>query len=112
MIPPQQARLGRPTKQCPIDLYIGVAELIAPRAHDIPNPDRRRINTNINQILKGRVVRRRVVENRVGASDGVLTGLQVLVLPDPPGAVDLRVVEEEVGVAGRGEEVAACGWVG
>ena len=29
-------------------------------------------------------------------------------MPDPPGAVDLGVVQEEVGVAGGGEEVTAC----
>ena len=44
-----------------------------------------------------------------GSSDGVLSVLQILVLPDPPCAVDLCVVQEEGGVSWGGEDVST--WV-
>jgi hypothetical protein len=50
-----------------------------------------------------------LVEEGDGASDGVQAVGRVLVLPDPPDAVDHAVVQEECGVARRGEEISA--WV-
>jgi hypothetical protein len=44
-----------------------------------------------------------------GSSDGILSVLKILVLPDPPCAVDLCMVEEEGWVAWGCENVSA--WV-
>lgn len=91
-----------------IYLGISVTERATERAHGIRDPDTRRIDTELNDILQGSVCRWREVEHRVGASNGVLAGLEILVLPDPPSAVDLGVVQEEVRVAGGSEEISAC----
>ena len=70
---------------------------------------RGRIDAQIDVVLQSAGARRRVVVQRDGASDGVLAGSDVLVLPYPPGAVDLGVVEPEHRIARRGEDVSA--WV-
>jgi hypothetical protein len=71
---------------------ISITPLLPPRAHRLPNLHLRRQHPQIKQVVQRRVGRRREVEERVCAGDGVLAGRQVLVLPDFPGAVDLRVV--------------------
>jgi hypothetical protein len=86
---------------------ISIAKLIAKRAHRIPHRNLRRKHAKIKQVIESSVRGPRRVEEAGRAGHGVLAGLQVLVLPDPPGAVDLCVVQEEVRVAGGGEEVAA-----
>ena len=86
-------------------LCVSVTELITKSAHRASNPDGRRVDTKLNDVIKRRVRGRREVEEGICATDGVLAGLQVLVLPDPPCAIDLRVVQEEVGVTRRGVEV-------
>lgn len=92
-----------------IYLLISIAERASKRAHGLSNRDARRIDTEINDVVERSVRRRGEVEQRLRASDGVLAVLEVLVLPNPPGAVDLSVVQVEVGVAGGSEEVTACG---
>lgn len=61
---------------------ISVAELVANSAHCPLDRDCRRIDTHVNEVFERRVGRRREVEESVGAADGVLTVLEVLVLPD------------------------------
>ena len=82
---------------------------ITSRRHNLGDRNGRRIDAQINQISQGSIPARRGIRQRDSASDGVLAALEILVLPDPPRAVDLRVVQEEGWVTGRREEVAA--WV-
>ena len=86
---------------------INVAELITDRAHSIPNLDLRREDTQVDNVIERGVGRRWGVEHRVRASNSVLALLQILVLPHPPCAIDLAVVQEEPGIAGRCEEISA-----
>lgn len=86
-------------------LLVNIAELIADSAHSIANPHSRRKNTEIYKIVQRSVRRRREVEDRVRAADSVLAPLEILILPDPPCAIDLSVVQEEVRVARRRVEV-------
>jgi hypothetical protein len=44
-------------------------------------------------VVEGTVAARRRVQEGDGVSNGVLAVLNVLVLPDPPGTVDLSVVD-------------------
>jgi hypothetical protein len=86
---------------------VDIAELVASCAHSISNPDRRRVDTKVDKIVKRGVSRWGEVENGVCTSNSVLAILQVLVLPDPPSSIDLSVVQEEVWVTRRGIEVTA-----
>jgi hypothetical protein len=88
-------------------LYVCVAELIADCAHHISNPESRCIDTEVNEIVQSGVGGWREVEDRVRAGNSILTVLQVLVLPDPPCAIDLSMVQEEVRVAGRSVKITA-----
>ena len=92
---------GHPT------LYVDITQRPGLGTHDILDLHRRRIDPHDNQIAQRPVPARRVVKQRDGTGDGVRAGREVLVLPDPPRAVDLGVVEPEHGVARRGEQVAA-----
>lgn len=87
---------------------ISIAKPLPQRTHRIRDLYLRRQDSEIKHIVQSGVRRRREVEEGVCPRESVLTRFQVLVLPDPPCPVDLRVVQEEVGVAGGGEEVAAC----
>lgn len=87
--------------------FVNIAELVADRAHSIADPHGRRVDTKIYKIVQCGVGGWGEVEDGVRAGNGVLTLLQVLILPDPPGAINLSVVQEEVGVAWRRVKVAA-----
>jgi hypothetical protein len=60
-------------------------------------------------IIKSAVSARRRIIDRDSGADGILPGIEVLVLPDPPGAIYLCMVKPEGGVTWRCEEVSA--WV-
>jgi hypothetical protein len=85
---------------------INVAELIANRAHSITNLDLRREDAQVDNIVERGVGGRRRIEHRVRTGDRILASLQILVLPDPPGTIDLAVVQEEPRVTGRREEIS------
>jgi hypothetical protein len=70
---------------------VSIAKLIAQRAHRILDRNLRRKHAQIKEVIKSGI-RGVGVEEGGCADHGVLAGLQVLVLPDPPGAVDLCVV--------------------
>lgn len=74
-------------------LCIDVAEVASKRAHRGRNRDVSSIDTKVDGIIQGRISARRVVKQRESAGNGVLAVGQVLVLPNPPCAVDLSVVE-------------------
>lgn len=66
----------------------------------------------VHRVLVGGVGAGRLVQEGARARDGRRPGAarrRVLLLPDPPRAVDVGVVQVERWVAGRDEEVAA--WV-
>ena len=88
-------------------LCVNVAELITDRAHSVPNLDLRCEDTQVDIVIERGVRGRRGVKHSVCACDSVLAFLKILVLPDPPRTIDLAVVQEEPGVAGRCEEVSA-----
>jgi hypothetical protein len=76
-------------------LNIDVAEGTCESAHRLRNLNAGIVDTQVDDVLQSSASAGRVVVQGDGAGDGVLAVLQVLVLPDPPGAVDLCVVEEE-----------------
>lgn len=86
---------------------VNIAELVADRAHSIADPHGRRVDTEIYKIVQRGVGGWREVEESVRAADRVLAILQILVLPDPPGAINLSVVQEEVWVTRRSVQVTA-----
>jgi hypothetical protein len=88
-------------------LCVCVAELIADCAHHISNPESRRVDTEVNEVVQSGVGGWREIEDRVRAGDSILAGLQILVLPDPPRAINLSMVQEEVRVAGRSVKITA-----
>jgi hypothetical protein len=90
-------------------LNIDVAERTRESAHRLRNLNAGIIYTHVDDILQSSVSAGGVVVQGDRAGDGVLAVLQVLVLPDPPGAVDLCVVEEEGGISWGDEDVSA--WV-
>ncbi len=90
-------------------LNIDIAERTRESAHRLRDLNTRVVDTQVDDILQSAVSARGVVVQGDGAGDGVLAVVQVLVLPDPPGAVDLRVVEPEGWVSGGNEDVSA--WV-
>lgn len=86
---------------------VDIAELVADRAHSIADPHGRRVDTKIYKIVQRGVGGWRKVEESVCAADCVLAVVQILVLPDPPGAINLSVVQEEVWVTRRCVQVTA-----
>jgi hypothetical protein len=103
---------ARKVQQCslhlmPRHLCINVAELVANCAHSVPDPHRGRVDTKINQIIECGVSGRREVEDGVRAGNSILAVLQVLVLPNPPRAIDLSVMKEEVGITWRSVQITA-----
>lgn len=76
-------------------LYVNVAEWACDCSHSVLNLDARCIDAQLDDVLQSAVPTRRAVVEREGPRDGVLSGLDILVLPDPPRAVDLAVVKEE-----------------
>jgi hypothetical protein len=90
-------------------LYVDVAEWTSGCAHKIPDRGIRSINTNADNIIKRSVSARWVVLEGDGTTNSVLSVLDVLVLPNPPGPVNLSVVEEEDRVSWGGEDISS--WV-
>ncbi len=90
-------------------LNIDIAERTRESAHRLRDLNARVVNSQVDDILQSSVSAGRVVVQGDGAGDSVLAVLQVLVLPDPPGAVDLGMVEEKGWVSGGDEDVSA--WV-
>ncbi len=90
-------------------LNIDVAERTRESAHRLRDLNAGIVNTHVDDILQSSVSAGRVVVQGDGAGDGVLAVFEVLVLPDPPGAVDLCVGEEEGRVSWGDEDGSA--WV-
>lgn len=90
-------------------LNIDIAERARESAHRLRDLNTGVVDTQLDDICQRSVAAGRVVVQGDGAGDGVLAVLQVLVLPDPPGAVDLGVVDPEGRVSGGDEDVSA--WV-
>lgn len=68
----------------------------------------RRVEAEVHEVVDGGVGARRLVEDGAGAGDLEGAGGGVAqVLPDPPGPVDLAVVQPEERVVGAVEDVAA-----
>jgi len=92
-----------------ISLDIYIAERSRERVHRSPDLNAWCIDSELDDILQCSGSAGWRVVQCDGSGDGILSVLEVLVLPDPPGAVDLCVVEEEGRVAGGREDVSA--WV-
>lgn len=90
-------------------LQVDVAHESVLGIHHLANGGALANSTHIHPVVKGTKRQRWVVEDVDATGNGVLTVLQVLVLPDPPGTVDLSVVEPEHGVSGGDEEIST--WV-
>src|ERR1700733_3133291 len=88
-------------------LYVDITQRPGKRAHHVFDLDSRRQYTHVNCIRQCPVPTWRVVQQRNRPGNRVLSGCQVLILPDPPSPVNLAVVQEEHRVAGGSEEVAA-----
>ena len=89
--------------------YVNVAKWSTRRPQCILVLDRRCQRAHDDRIrqLPRRAVDR--VQGRRAAGEGTLSVLGILVLPDPPCAVDLCVMEEESRLGWRSEKIAA--WV-
>ena len=90
-------------------LDIDIAERTGESAHRLRNLNTRVVDTQVDDVCQSSVAAGRVVVQGDGAGDGILAVLQVLVLPAPPCAVDLGVVEEECWISWGGEEIST--WV-
>ncbi len=77
--------------------------------HSVLDLDVDGVDTEGDIVLQSSVTAGRVVIQGDGTGDGVLPIGQVLVLPDPPSSVNLRVVKEESWVSRRSEDISA--WV-
>jgi hypothetical protein len=90
-------------------LNIDVAERTSESVHRIRDLNARSIDTQIDIILQSAISAGWGVVQCDCSGNGVLSVLEILVLPDPPCAVDLCVVEEEGWVSRGGEDVSA--WI-
>lgn len=91
-----------------LQLLIHIAEFTALPSKSIkqlPERNRRCVNTEVIKVIQGPIVTGRVIVNGERSRDGILPRCQVLNLPDPPDTVDHAVVEEEGRVARGGKEV-------
>lgn len=87
-------------------LQVDVAHKLALGIHHLANRGALSASTHLQPVIESAKRQRWVVEEVDASSNGVLASLQVLVLPDPPGAIDLSVVQPEHGVSGGDEEVS------
>ena len=74
---------------------VDVAERTSERRHGSSDRDARCIHTKINEVIQSTVPTWRVIVQRDRSRDGVLSVLDVLVLPDPPSAIDLSMMKPE-----------------
>lgn len=86
---------------------IDVTERPVHRAQRIADPDAPEpiVDAEIDNVVERRIATGRVVQEGDGPGEGVVAidaGRDVLILPDPPRAVDLRVMEPEERIAVRG----------
>ena len=96
-------------EQMRISLDVNVAKGASHGAHDILDCNWCCIHSKINEVVKSTIsARRRVIQSDC-SRDGILSVLNVLILPDPPGSINLGVMKEESGVARRGENVSS--WI-
>lgn len=90
-------------------LGIDIAKRPRKRITSIPNSNRAAINPQIDQIIQRRIPTRRVIIQRDGSGDDILPVRDIEILPRPPGAIDHGVVKEEIGIAGRSEQITS--WI-
>lgn len=90
-------------------LQVDVAHELALGVHHVANRGALSASTHVQPVIESSKRQRWVVEEVDASANGVLARLQVLVLPHPPGAVDLSVVQPEHGVSGGDEEIST--WV-
>lgn len=105
-------RLRRPDirQPIPIDIATLQVDVAHERALRIDNLSNRRAparSAHLQPIIERAKRRRRVVEHEDAAANGILPRPQILVLPDPPRAIDLCVVQPEHRVTWGDEEVSA-----
>lgn len=87
-------------------LHIDVAERTRSGRHSVSDSDCWGIDTQVNDIIQSPVsARRRVIQGN-SSSNSVLSLRDILVLPDPPCAIDLSVVQEESGISWGSEDVS------
>lgn len=92
-----------------IHLDVYVAERSVKSAHSVSDGKPWCKDAQIKDVVQCSVSARRAVVQGYGARDLGVAVVGVLVLPDPPCAVDLGVVEEEVWVTGRDEDITTYG---
>lgn len=90
------------------NLQVDVAHKLALGIHHIADSGAFANNAHIQPVIERAKWQRWVVEEVDASANGILARRQVLVLPDPPGAVDLSVVQPEHGVS-RGDEEISTG---
>ena len=102
-IPPSKKK-RRTLPEC--KLNINITERSSNRRHRVRNRDTRGIHTEIDEILQSPVSAGRAVVQGDCARDGVLSVGDILVLPNPPRAVNLCMMEEKCRVAGASEDIS------
>lgn len=90
-------------------LQVDVAQKLALGIHHLADRGTLANNTHVHPVIESTKRQRGVVEDVDASRNSVLARLQVLVLPDPPGAIDLSVVQPEHRVSGGDEEIST--WV-
>ena len=90
-------------------LNINVAKRSSSSRHKISDRNWGSINSQINNIIQSTVAAGWHVVQSDGSRDGIQAGLDVLILPDPPGTIDLCVVKPEGWISRGGEDVST--WV-
>jgi hypothetical protein len=88
---------------------VDIAEWTSGGASKLSDSDIGSVNTNADKIIKCSISARWVIVESDGTTNSVLSVLDVLVLPDPPGSVDLSVVKEEDRVSWGREDISS--WV-
>ena len=91
------------------ELHINVAERSSLCRHHGTDGSIRTIDAQGNGILKCSISAWRAVVQGDGSSNGVLSVLDILILPDPPSTIDLSVVNPECWVSWRNEDIST--WV-
>lgn len=90
-------------------LCINVAVWATKGMHTVTDRDRTSIDTQVHNIIERCIAGRRLVVDRNGTSNGILSLLEVQVLPDPPDTINVGMVKEESWITGRSEEITS--WV-
>lgn len=90
-------KLQKASKQAHLD--VDVAEGSSKCGHGVLDLHGRCVDAEVDVVLQSAVATRWAVVKRDGSRDGGQSSREILVLPDPPRAVDLCVVEVETRMA-------------